>query len=476
MNTTPVLPDEPLDEGVPVPLLAQGPVARTLVRLTLPMLVAMLAMAGFNIVDTFYLGQLGTAQLAAMGFTLAVVMTVSSISMGLGVGTTAVISRVIGRGDGLGMQRLSMNAILLGLLVAMCISVVGLVTIDPLFRLMGATGIVLDHIHAYMAIWFLGLPLVIVPQIGNSAIRATGDTKTPALIMISAMTANAVLDPLFIFGLGPVAAMGMQGAAIATVLSQAIALIVSFNVLLRRGLITFARQSWRELADGWRRILTIGVPAAVTQLITPVSTGIVIGIVATYGIAAVAGFGVASRLEMFAVMVINALGSALVPFIGQNWGAGNKERVGRAVKVALALASGWGLMVWLLSIAFGRPVASIFNDNPLVIATVMSYMAIVFPSLFLLGALTTVNSALNALHKPLVSMMLSLVRMLVLYVPLAFLGSALMGLTGVWWAAFAANVASGIVAVVWFRRIFHDLERGLPPAAKKAGEPLPAAS
>lgn len=455
--------------------LTEGPVVTTLVRLTLPMLVAMFAMVGFNIVDTFYIGQLGTRELAAMGFSLAVVMAVNSVSMGLGMGTTAVISRVIGQGDGRGMQRLAMNAILLGVLVATCMSIIGLLTIDALFGLMGASGVVLGHIHAYMAVWYVGLPLIIVPQIGNSGIRATGDTKTPALIMITALTANAILDPLFIFGLGPFPEMGLVGAAIATVISQGVALVVSVGVLRRRGLITFARQSWRELGAAWKLILSIGIPAAITQLITPVSTGIITGIVATYGIAAVAGFGVASRLEMFAVMVINALGAALVPFVGQNWGAGNKARVRRAVKAALALASGWGVTVWLLSLAFGRPVASVFNDNPAVIATVLGYMTIVFPSLFLLGALTTVNNTLNALHKPLNSMTLSGLRMFALYVPLAFLGSAVMGLTGVWWAAFASNAVSGLVAVAWFRRVFETLEHKPPLVSEAESEPVPTA-
>ena len=452
----------------------EGPVVQTLVRLTLPMLVAMFAMVGFNIVDTFFVGRLGTEELAAMGFTLAVVMSVNSVSMGLGMGTTAVISKVIGQGDAHGMQRLAMNAILLGLLVASTICTVGLLTIRPLFGLMGADGVVLDHIGAYMSVWYLGLPLIIVPQIGNSSIRATGDTKTPAKIMISVLTVNAVLDPLFIFGYGPIPGMGLRGAAIATVIAQGIALLLSLRVLSRRGLIIIEREPWALLSASWRRILHIGVPAAITQLITPLSTGVITAIVATYGVAAVAGFGVASRLEMFALMVIMALGSALVPFVGQNWGAGNKARVGRAVKAAVVLASGWGGFVWLLSLVAGRPVAAVFNDNPAVVDTVVGYMAIVFPSLFLLGVLTTVANSLNALHEPVKSMTLSILRMFVIYVPLAFLGSALVGLAGVWWAAFAANMTSGVAAIFWFRHIFRGLEHEPAPSFAEEPEPAPA--
>ena len=442
--------------------LTEGPVARTLVRLTLPMLMAMFAMVGFNIVDTFYVGQLGTEQLAAMGFTLAVVMAVNSVSMGIGIGTTAVVSRVIGEGDVREMQRLTMDAIMLGVLVASSMSILGLSTIPHIFGLIGAEGIVLDYVREYMTVWYLGLPLIIVPQVGNSGVRATGDTKTPAKIMVTVLTVNAILDPLFIFGWGPVPGFGLRGAAIATVISQSVALIIAFNVLKRRGLITFERHTGAGIVASWRRILKIAIPAGLTQMITPVSTAVITAIVATYGVASVAGFGVATRLEMFAVMVIMALGAALVPFVGQNWGAGNKERVGRAIKVAIGIAAGWGMFVWLLFMVIGESVAGAFNSNPAVIEVVAGYMLIVFPSYMLLGALVTVTNALNALHLPLRSMVISLLRMFVLYVPLAYLGSALWGLTGVWWAAFSANVLGGLVALWWFRRTFSSLQTAVP--------------
>lgn len=448
--------------------LTEGPVASTLARLTLPMFIAMFAMVGFNIVDTYFIGQLGTEQLAAMGFTLAVVMAVNSLSMGIGMGTTAVVSRVIGRGDGVMARRLTVNAVALGVVMAIGIVILGMSTIEPLFRAMGARDQVLEYIRQYMTIWYLGLPLVIIPQVGNSGLRAAGDTKTPAKIMMSAMVLNAVLDPLLMFGYGPFPEFGLRGAAIATVMTQGFAMVVSIVVLTRIGLFALERQRLSEVLASWKQILTIGVPAAVTQLIAPISTGVITSIVATYGIAAVAGFGVAGRLEMFAIMFVMALGAALVPFVGQNWGAGHKERVRQAVRAAITFAMAWGIFVWVLALVFGRSIAGVFNDNPEVIAVVTAYMAIVFPSYTMLGALQTVSNSLNALHRPLHSMVLSVLRMFVLYVPLAYFGSSLWGLTGVWWAAFGANILAGAGAILWFRHLFHrmDAEEPLAEAAR----------
>ncbi|MHB1451997.1 MAG: MATE family efflux transporter, partial [Coriobacteriia bacterium] len=283
--------------------LVEGPVARTLVRLSAPMVVAMFAMVGFNIVDTFYVGQLGTEQLAAMGFTLPVVMAVNSISLGIGVGTTAVVSQAIGRRDTEGVRRLALSSVLLGLTVSTTMAVAGLLGGRSLFTLLGAEGDVLEYVMQYMSVWFLGLPFVVIPQNGNSSLRATGDTKTPAKIMLTVLGINALLDPLLIFGWGPVPGYGLRGAAIATVFSQACALVVALLVLNRRGILVFIRMTGAELLAAWRKVLKVGLPAAVTQLIAPVSTGVITAIVASYGVAAVAGFGVATRLESFAVMV-----------------------------------------------------------------------------------------------------------------------------------------------------------------------------
>lgn len=444
--------------------LTEGAVAPTLLRLAAPMFVAMGAMMGFNLVDTFFIGRLGTEQLAAMGFTIAVVMAVSSVNMGIGVGTTAVVARAIGAGDHERARRLTVDAMMLGLVLSLAIVTAGLLTIEPLFIALGARGEVLEYVRQYMVIWYLGTPLIVMPQIGNSGVRATGDTKTPAKIMVGALLVNAVLDPLYIFGLGPFPALGIRGAAAATVTTYGIALVVSAIVLYRRGLFRFERRPFTSVLTSWRTITTIAAPAALTQLVAPISVGVVTSIVAGYGVAAVAGFGVASRLEMLVVMFVMALGAAIVPFVGQNWGAGNKARVRTAVRVGVIYAMAWGVVAWLIALAFGGPIARIFNDDPAVVGVVTTYMAIVFPSLTLMGALLVVSQSLNALHRPVHSLMLSLLRMFALYVPLAYAGSALIGLTGIWWAAFIANAGAGLIAMGWFSRVFARM-----PVAEVAG-------
>jgi putative MATE family efflux protein len=287
--------------------LTDGPVVKTLVNLTLPMMVGIIGMVTFNLVDTFFVGRLGTPELAAMSFTFPVILVVSSLAMGLGIGTAAVVSHAIGEGDHHKIQRLTTDGLLLAFLVVTAFSVAGELTIEPLFRGLGADDNTIHLIKKYMSVWYIGVPFVIIPMVGNNAIRATGDTKTPAAIMVVAVIMNLILDPLLIFGIGPFPRLELAGAALATVFARATTLAVSIMVLSRReNMITLKLPGLKEVINSWKQILYIGIPAAATNIILPVSIGIVTRLVSAFGPESVAGFGVASKIEMFALTIIMA--------------------------------------------------------------------------------------------------------------------------------------------------------------------------
>jgi Na+-driven multidrug efflux pump len=227
-----------------------------------------------------------------MSLTFPVVAIIGSIGMGLGIGATSVISRTIGGGRHDQVQRLTTDALILAALVVLVISVTGYLSIDPLFTLLGADASTLPLVRQYMEIWFLGAAVLVIPMLGMSAIRATGDTRTPAMVMAFAGLTNGLLDPLFIFGLGPFPAMGMRGAALATVISRATTLVVALWVLGKREHLLTARwDGWRATWASWGRVLAVGAPAAATNLAQPLTIGILTALVASHGVAAVAAFG-----------------------------------------------------------------------------------------------------------------------------------------------------------------------------------------
>lgn len=264
-----------MTERRPAASLVDAPVGETLLRLTGPMMLGIFAVLFFNVVDTYFVGQLGPIPLAAMSFTFPVTFVVISITMGLGIGVTSAVSRAVGSRDEQAMARLTTDGLLLSLLVVLFVSSAGLLAIDPLFSVLGATPELLPLVRSYMVPWFAGVGVLVVPLIGNSATRARGDAKTPALIMMAAGLMNAIFDPLLIFGIGPFPRLELAGAAIATVLSWSIALIAALYMLGPRDrMLTFARPGKGQVLASFRAILFIGLPAAGTQLLVPLSGGV----------------------------------------------------------------------------------------------------------------------------------------------------------------------------------------------------------
>lgn len=430
--------------------LTQGSTFRHILNLTLPMVWALFATIGFNVADTFFIAQLGTMELAAISFTFPVVMTLISLAIGLGAGTSAVVARAIGQGDRRRVERLATDGLLLAAVVVSAFVVVGLLTIDPLFRLLGAEEALLPLIRDYMEIWYLGIPFLVVPMVGNNVIRASGDARFPSLIMIIAALVNLILDPLLIFGLAGFPRLELQGAALATVAARAITFIGAIAILhYRERLIRWSKPKASEVFASWRAILHVGLPAAGTQMINPIAIAVITRFVAAYGTTAVAGFGLATRLEALSLVFLFALSSSTGPIVGQNLGAGLLERIRMTLRQSYFLSFGWGAAVALLLGFFGPAMAGLFDDDPAVIAIAQDYLLIVPFSYGLYGAVMVAGAGFNALGRPLSSTFLTLLRMIILYIPLAYIAGQIYGIVGIFAAAAIANLGAGLVACFW---------------------------
>ncbi|MEA2096680.1 MAG: MATE family efflux transporter [Candidatus Cloacimonadota bacterium] len=435
--------------------LIEGPIGKILTRMTIAMTFGLIGMVAFNLVDTFFVGKLGTDQLAALSFTFPVVLVVSSIALGLGFGASAVISRAIGEGDHHKVQRLTTDSLLLAMIIVIGFVIIGLFTIEPLFKALGATSKIFPYIKTYMRIWYLGMPFVVVPMVGNNAIRATGDAKTPSIIMLIAVCVNTVLDPLLIFGIGPFPELGIEGAAIATVISRFTTFSVALWVLIKREkMISFDIPKFTKILNSWKHVLFIGIPIAGARVIIPITIGIITRIVSSYGIKAVAGFGVASRLEFFSLAVIHALASVFGPFIGQNLGAKKYDRVHAAINISHRFTILWEIAIFILLILLRTQIARIFNKDPQVISTIVLYLAIVPLSYTMQGIFVLSTTALNVMHKPLQAASLTIFQMFILCIPLTLLGSYLFGLTGIFAAVALSYIISGIISRVVLMNYF----------------------
>ena len=442
--------------------LLNGQVFPTLKNMTVPMIYGMVLLMAFNLVDTFFVSLLGTQPLAAISFTFPITFTVISIFIGLGIGTSAVISRFLGKGDIESAKCSGTSALYLSSIIVGVVAVIGYLLIDPMFLMLGASKDLLPLIHDYMDIWFLGCITLMGPMIGNAILRSSGDTKTPSIIMGAAGLINAVLDPILIFGFGPIPELGIQGAAIATFISWLCGtLLIIYILAAKKQLIHTAIPNITQFCQSSREILKIGLPAAGANMLTPIAAAILTAIVATYGESAVAGFGVGSRIESIACLVILAMSMTLPAFIGQNFGAGNMARVKEAYKTSIKFVLYWQVVVYLLLVLIAPWIAAAFAKEKEVMDTIVLFIWIMPLAYGLQGVIILTNSSLNALHKPMSALFLSIIRLFVCYVPLAYLGSELMGLKGFFIGAALGNVFMAIISYRIFIQQFdliHSLE------------------
>ncbi len=440
----------------PNPLLT-APMTSVLLRMTGPMILGIIAILAFNLVDTFFIGMLGTQALAAISFTFPVTFVVTSLAMGLGAGLSAVIGHALGQGKHDEAARITTDCLFLAVVLVTLLSLLGACTIQPLFRLLGASDQLIRLIYDYMLIWYLTVPMLVLPMVGNAAIRATGDTKTPSLVMTVAGLVNGVLDPLLIFGIGPFPEWGIRGAAIATSISWLMAMLVSLYILRHReGLLRWRLSPRPQLLAHWRALLHVAVPASFTNMLNPLANAVLMIIFAGLGTEVVAAYGAASRVEALLLIVMMALSSVLAPFISQNCGAGNPARARVALQFCMRFALLFQLGVYGLTWLLAPLIANLFSDHPQVVRLIILYLHLVPIGYGFQGMVMLLASALNGVRASSISFMFNGLRLFVFLLPGAWLGAELGGEQGVYLGILLANLAAGTLAW-WYAR--HRFER-----------------
>ena len=429
--------------------LTEGNISQQLFSMTVPMIGGIFAIMSMNIVDTYYVGQLGTQELAAMSFTIPIVSILLSLAFGIGIGTSSVIARAIGANQHTLVQAYCTQSIIIALIVAVCFALFGFHFMDTIFSLLGAPTALFPLIHEFMDIWFLGSFVVVIPMVGNSAIRAAGNTKLPSMVMISVAIVNMILDPILIFGLFGLPKLGLAGAALSTIFAYAIALFIGLYFLINNFNFLSFKACYGRVIQSWKAILKIAIPAVGTNLIAPISVAMATWLVANYSPESVAGFGVATRIEALFLVVIMSLSSIMGPFVGQNWGAKQYDRVFIGLRLSFNFVGIWGVGVSICLWIFARPITELFTADTKIIESATLYLYVVPISFMFLGIIMLSSSAANGIGKPAPSLLMSLMRLIVLFIPLALILRDFFDLTGIYLAISLANIVVGAGAFFW---------------------------
>jgi len=413
----------------------------------------------------FFIARLGPASLAAVSFAMPVIWLIYGMGIGFEAGAASCVSRAVGKNDPDLAKRLTTDTLVLGVVVALLLCFAGLATIGPVFSSLGATPQVMPLLTDYMNVWYWVAPLDMALWISLASIRARGNTLLESKVITIAALLNLAMDPVFIFGLFGFPRMEIQGAALATVLSNAIVLLFTMIYLSSR-LKVYANPiaPLKVILDSWRHMLHIGIPAMITNAIIPVSNGIVVAMVAAYGVDAVAGFGIAMRIEPIFLIPFYALSAVSSPFFGQNFGAGNFDRLLEARRVVTRFCLGFGLVLAVALVLIARPLAGLFSEVDSIRTVAVHYLWIVTLSYGAYGVVMSVNAAFNGIGHPLPGVAISACRVLVVFLPLALLGRYLFDLPGLFAATTVSNLLMGAIAFSWLGRAINRANPiALPP-------------
>nr|WP_286921403.1 MATE family efflux transporter [Marinobacter sp.] len=431
--------------------------ARQLYHMTWPMLFGVLSLMTFQLTDSAFVGQLGRDPLAALGFTVPMQQLVSGMYVGLGIATTAIISRTLGQGDNLRAQRLGGLVVTIGasLALALCLSVWLLQT--GILNFLGAEDQLRPAIREYWVPWLMSAWLGALLYFGYAVCRANGDTKLPGYMMIATSLLNIALDPLYIFVFG----WGLPGAAWATITAFGIGALVVFPALVRRQWLRFDLLQL-QLAKAIRQLGGIMAPAMVSQLMPPLSAMLATSLVAGFGSAAVAAWGLGTRLEFFSIVVVLALTMSMPPMIGRMLGAGELDNIRKLVRIAVRFVVVWQLLLGLVWLVASGLVATLFSRDGDVQDILLSYLLRVPLSYSGLGVCMLMVSINNALGLPMRALLISTLRLFACYLPMLWLGAQVSGLTGLMTGALIGNLAAGLLAYSLYRQGMTRLRQKYP--------------
>ncbi len=438
-----------------------GPIGSVMLKTALSMLPGTLAISGYNIVDTYFVSKLGTMPMAAMGFTFPVVMLVSCLFRGIDNGIMTPTAQLLGGGRVPKAARLISSGIILLTIISLSVGVIGSLTIDPVFRnLLKADEVVMKDIRAYMVIWYMGSFTASLSMAANALLVTSGESRLAGIFMLGGLLLNVILDPIFIFGFGFIPAMGVAGAAMATVIAQAVGVIATASILhLKLRLIAPFNMPFAIISGHWQTILRYGIPATCAMLLIPLGSMAVTRAVAEVGgEVAVAATAAATRIEVVAFVFPMSLGMALLPMIGQNYGAKAWDRINQCRRFALRFAGAVLLIMAVIFTTFAPQISTLFSKDPKVLEIMVRYLRIVSWGLAGVEIHRFGGFFLNGCARPLGAALLNGSRVVVFLVPLTFVAVAMNWLDGIFYARLVSDICAGIAGCICARLVTRSLQ------------------
>jgi putative MATE family efflux protein len=450
--------------------IQSGPILPTLLKLSGPAIVAFLFHTTFNFVDRFFVYRLGEVEGGALVMAFTVQSVLIGIGSGTGIGASSLIARFIGAGKKEQANNAAEHSLVIIIAFSLITTVFGPLLTRPLFTLLGASQQMLPYILGYINIILYGSLFQFFAMIGNGILRGEGNTVKPMQVMVLGTLVNIALDPLLIFGIGPFPALGVQGAALATVIGRGVScILLAASLFGKKNLVVLNMRAFRYQRAIIRGIFAVGGPTIVGQLSNSLGLFLLFFLLKPYGDMAKSAFGLGFTYQQVAILPIIGIAQGTLTMTGQNFGAGRIGRVKSIVEKSLLFCMGVMSALALVMIMGREAFIRIFSDVGEVIRIgrmMLMIFALGFP---FLAARLILASFFQGLGKGFAAFVINFSYILLFAMPMALLLSRLFGLQGLWMGIVSGNLLSSILGAVWVVTAAGKLE-------SETEEPKPAAT
>jgi putative MATE family efflux protein len=440
-----IAPVAVLGDGAGVGLVTDS-LRATIIRVALPAVASSLLMTLFSSVDAFWVGtRIGSDGLAAVSTSLFWIWTIVSLAEMTSVGLTAVAARRYGERRADEASRLSGDALVFSVVLGCIVAVAGTTQLHRLFALMLTPPSVTALGSSYLRTYLIGTPLIYGFFAVDAAFRASGDTRTPFVLLLSSVAVTLVLDPVLILGVGPFPRLGIAGAAIATISTRGAVFVMGAAIAMRRGLLRVGRVRWESIVA----ICRVGLPTALTGITFSLIYVFLTRTTTRFGTPALAALGIGHRVESWLFMIGVGFGAATAAIVGQNLGAGRVDRAASAGWMATGFCTVLGVITCILELVFPRQFASLFTNDAAVVAEAVKYLRIAAISQIAVCAEIVLEGALGGAGHT-VPPMLASTALTVSRIPLAAWAATRWGSAGIWWViCLTAMGRGGAMAALW---------------------------
>jgi putative MATE family efflux protein len=433
--------------------LTSGEIGKPLFFLSMPIVVTNLFQTAYNLADTFWLGQYSTEALAAISFAFPMVFLLISLGMGLSVAGSVLVAQYTGADEADAAEYAASQTVTFALLASVLLGGIGYLFVEEFLAVMGASEAVLPVATSYMQVISLGLTFMFGFFVFVALMRGYGDTVTPMLVMFGSVVLNIVLDPFVIFGWGPFPELGITGAALATVFSRGLALVVGLVIMFRgtRGLEINLRDMTPDLSY-LRKLVRLGLPASVEGTGRALSMNLLLFIIALFPDTVVAAYGIGTRVFSVIFLPAIAVARGVETMTGQNVGAEKPDRAEAAANLAATVLFGIltaaGVLVWFAA----APIADVFTTDAAVVDVTTQFLRYVALTFGFIGIMRAYTGSFRGAGKTLTAAAISVLMLGVVRLPIAGVAAGAIGENGIWLSFAVSNVAGAFIAYAWYRR------------------------